>query len=215
MSGKHLAAGLHKSRAGDRNGRTSDGAHQALARTFLRRSVKMLERLSSAASPETLQAALCSATDVGGVASLLSDVAPLGLDLSSVDPFAEAMARGVAVKQELLGRAGGGLTSSQVARALGITRQAVDKRRRRRSLLAVPAGSGEYLYPACQFTGQGVAPSLERVIRAFPVESPWTQLSMLIEPAPALGGRTILEALQAGDVSKALDVVAGFGEQGA
>jgi hypothetical protein len=162
----------------------------------------MLERLSSAALLDALQAALSSATDVGGVASLLSDVAPLGLDLSSVDPFAEAMARGVAVKREVLERAGGGLTSSQVARALGITG-------------AVPAGSGEYLYPACQFTGQGVVPRLERVLRAFPIESPWTQLSVLIEPAPALGGRTVLEALQAGDVSKALDVVAGFGEQGA
>jgi len=202
MSGRHRAAG-------------TDGARQALAKTFLRRSVKMLERLSSAASPEALQAALCSATDVGGVASLLSDVASLGLDLSSVDPFAEAMARGVAVKQAVLGRAGGGLTSSQVARALSITRQAVDKLRRRRALLAVPSGSGEYLYPACQFTGQGVVPRLERVLQAFPIESPWTQLSVLIEPAPALGGRTVLEALQAGDVSQALDVVASFGEQGA
>ncbi len=202
MNGRHRAAG-------------TDGARQALAKTFLRRSVKMLERLSSAASPEALQAALCSATDVGGVASLLSDMATLGLDLSSVDPFAEAMARGVAVKQAVLGRAGGGLTSSQVARALSITRQAVDKRRRRRALLAVPSGSGEYLYPACQFTGQGVVPRLERVLRAFPIESPWTQLSVLIEPAPALGGRTVLEALQAGDVSQALDVVASFGEQGA
>ena len=175
----------------------------------------MLERLSSAASPEALQAALCCATDVGGVASLLSDLAPLGLDLSSVDPFEEALARGVAVKQEALERGGGGLTSSQVARALGITRQAVDKRRRRRALLAVPVGSGEYLYPGCQFTGQGVVPSLERVLRAFPIESPWTQLSVLIEPAPALGGRTVLEALQAGDVTEAIDLVEGFGEQGA
>src|SRR5260221_11237246 len=202
MNGRHRAAG-------------TDGARQVLEKTILRRSVKMLERLSSDASPEALQAALCSGTGVGGVASLLSDMASLGLDLSSVDPFAEAMARGVAVKQAVLGRAGGGLTSSQVARALSITRQAVDKRRRRRALLAVPSGSGEYLYPACQFTGQGVVPRLERVLRAFPIESPWTQLSVLIEPAPALGGRTVREALQAGDVSQALDVVASFGEQGA
>src|SRR5712692_6601733 len=101
MSGKHRATGLYKSQADHTNKRMSDGARQALAKTFLRRSVKMLERLSSAASPEALQAALGSATDVGGVASLLSDVAALGLDLSAVDPFADAMARGVAVKQEM------------------------------------------------------------------------------------------------------------------
>src|SRR5436190_1551544 len=105
MSGKHRVTGLHKSQSGNSDRRMINGARQALAKTFLRRSVKMLERLSSAASPEALQAALCSATDVGGVASLLSDVAPLGLDLSSVDPFAEALARGVAVKQQVLERA--------------------------------------------------------------------------------------------------------------
>src|SRR5713226_3888717 len=152
-------------------------ARSVLAQTFLKRSVKMLERVSSSASPEVLKTALSSPTDVGGVASLLSDMAPLGVDLSSVDPFAEAMARGTAVKQELLKGAGGGLTSTQVARALGLTRQAVDKRRSRRALLAIPTGSGEYLYPACQFTLGGVIPGFETLLQAFQIRNPWTQLS--------------------------------------
>src|SRR6266852_1576357 len=156
---------------------SADRARQALAQAFLKRSVKMLERVSSSASSEALKSALSAPTDVGGVASLLSHLAPLGVDLSAVDPFVEAMARGAAVKQELLTSAGGGLTSSQVASALGMTRQAVDKRRCRRALLAVPNGSGEYIYPACQFTEQGVIPGLEDVLRAFQVRSPWTQLS--------------------------------------
>jgi len=63
-------------------------------RRFLKRSVKMLERVSSAASSEALESALSSPTDVGGVASLLSDLAPLGIDLAAVEPFVEAMARG-------------------------------------------------------------------------------------------------------------------------
>jgi hypothetical protein len=175
----------------------------------------MLERMSMAASLETLEAALSAPTDLGGVASLLSDLAPLGLDLSAVDPFVEMMARGATVKQELMESAGGALASSQVASALGITRQAVDKRRSRRALLAVPSGSGDYLYPACQFTSKGVIPGLEKVLQAFHVRSPWTQLSALLAPAPGLGGKTILEALQAGDVEKALAVAASFGEQAA
>jgi len=65
------------------------------------------------------------------------------------------MARGAAIKQELLASGGGGLTSSQVSSVLGITRQAVDKRRIRHALLAVPNGSGEYVYPACQFSATG------------------------------------------------------------
>ena len=190
-------------------------ARQVLAQAFLKRSVKMLERVSSTASTDALESALSSPTDVGGVASLLSDLAPLGVDLSVVDPFAEAMARGAAIKRELLTSAGGGLTSSQVARALGITRQAVDKRRGRRSLLAVPNGSGEYLYPACQFTSDGVIAGLEEVLRAFRIQSPWTQLSVLLAPAPALRGKTILDALKSGVVETAVAIARSFGEQAA
>src|SRR6266446_4445591 len=100
--------------------RPADTVRQALAQAFLKRSVKMLERVSSSASSEALKSALSSPTDVGGVATLLSDLAPLGVDLSAVDPFVEAMARGATVKRELLASAGGWLTSSQVAAALGL-----------------------------------------------------------------------------------------------
>ena len=190
-------------------------ARQALAEAFLTRSVKMLERVTSAASPEALKSALSSPTDVGGLASLLSDLAPLGVDLAAVDPFLEAMARGAAIKRELLTSAGGGLTSSQVASALGITRQAVDKRRGRRALLAVPNGSGEYVYPACQFTSDGVIAGIEEVLRAFRIQSPWTQLSVLLAPAPALGGKTILDALKSGVMETPVAIARSFGEQAA
>ena len=192
-----------------------DSARQALAQAFLKRSVKMLERVSSSASSEALKSALSSPTDVGGVASLLSDLAPLGIDLSAVDPFMEAMARGAAIKQELLISGGGGLTSSQVSSALGITRQAVDKRRSRRALLAVPNGSGDYVYPACQFTLDGVIAGFEEVLRAFQIQSPWTQLSVLLASAPALGGKTILETLKSGAIERATAIAASFGEQAA
>ncbi|MGC9946277.1 MAG: DNA-binding protein [Bryobacteraceae bacterium] len=175
--------------------------------------MKMLERLSVSASPEALETALAAPTDIGGVASLLSDLAPLGVDVSAVDPLVEAMARGAAIKRELLRAAGGGLSSQQVADALGITRQGVDKRRRRRGLLAVPSGSGEFLYPACQFTSDGVIQGLKGTLRAFQVRNPWTQLSALL-PAAGLGGRTILEALQAGNAARAVAVAASFGAQG-
>jgi len=196
-------------------GHPAENAREALAQAFLKRSVKMLERVSSSASSEVLKSALSSPTDVGGVATLLSDVAPLGFDLSAADPFVEAMALGAVIKRELLTSSGGGLTSSQVSSALGITRQAVDKRRIRHALLAVPNGSGEYLYPACQFTSAGVIPGLEEVLRAFQIRSPWTQLSVLLAPAPALGDKTILEALKSGAIERAIAIAASFGEQAA
>jgi hypothetical protein len=214
MTSKHQAAAGTK-RAQSVESQPVNHARLALEQTFLKRSTKMLQRLSSAASPEALKTALSSATDVGGVAILLSELAPLGIDLSVVDPLAEAMARGVTVKQDLLAKAGGGLTSSQAAAALGITRQAVDKRRSRRALLALPNGSGEYVYPSCQFTQDGVIPGLEDVLRAFQVRSPWTQLSALLAPAAALGRKTILEVLKSGKTEKAIAMAASFGEQGA
>jgi hypothetical protein len=215
MSRRNVAALSKGKNISSAGGHPGESARAALAQAFLRRSVKMLERVSSSASTEALKSALSSPTDVGGVATLLSDLAPLDVDLSSVDPFVEAMALGAAVKQELLTRGGGGLTSSQVASALGITRQAVDKRRSRRALLAVPNGSGEYLYPACQFTSAGVIPGLEEVLRAFQIRSPWTQLSALLASAPALGGKTILEALKSGAIERAIAIAASLGEQAA
>jgi hypothetical protein len=195
--------------------RQGGSPHNALAQAFLKRSVKMLERVSSSASSEALESALSAPTDIGGVATLLSDLAPLAMEVPTLDPFVEAMARGAAIKQELLTTAGGGLTSSQVARALGITRQAVDKRRVRLGLLAVPSGSGEYVYPACQFSPDGLIPGIEEVLRAFQVRSPWTQLSVLLAPAPSLSGKTIIEALKSGAIEKAVSVAASFGEQAA
>src|SRR4029077_10545480 len=149
MRSRRSIAALSKAKnISSTGGHSAENAREALAQAFLKRSVKMLERVSSSASSEALKSALSSPTDVGGVASLLSDLAPLGVDLSAVDPFLEAMARGAAIKQELLTSGGGGLTSSQVSSALGITRQAVDKRRSRRALLAVPNRSGDDVYAA-------------------------------------------------------------------
>ena len=209
MRSRRSVAALSKAKnMSSTGGHSARNAREALAQAFLGRSVKMLERLSSSASSETLKSALSSPTDIG-------DLAPLDVELSSVDPLVEAMALGAAIKQELLTGCGGGLTSSQVASALGITRQAVDKRRGRHALLAVANGSGEYLYPACQFTSTGVIPGLEEVLRAFQIRSPWTQLSALLAPAPALGGKTILEALKSGTIERAIAIAASFGEQAA
>lgn len=187
---------------------------ERLAGAFLRRSTRLLQRLSAEAPAAVLEAALAAPSDVGGVARILSEMAAVGVALDSVDPLAEAMARGVEAKRELIARSGGALSSGEVAAALGITRQAVDKRRERRKLLALPSGSGDHLYPACQFTAHGVVPHLGEVLEAFRVSDPWTELAVLLGPSPALGGRSALEALRSGDVDGAVAVAGAFGEQG-
>jgi hypothetical protein len=77
-----------------------------------------------------------------------------------------------------------------VASALGITRQAVDKRRGRRALLAVPNGSGEYVVSGLPVhCGRGNPRSLRRFFGRSRFRIPWTQLSVLLASAPALGGK--------------------------
>lgn len=80
--------------------------------------------------------------------------------------------------------------------------------------MAVPTGSGDFLYPACQFTSEGMVPHFTDVLEGFQVRNPWTRLSVLFAPAPALPGRNLISALKDGDVKEAVAVAAAFGEQG-
>lgn len=185
-----------------------------LRAVFRRRTNALIERLAQYASDEVIAAALQAPTDLGGLARLLSDTASFGMELDRIDPFAEAIARGAEAKQELLAAAGGGWGSPRVAAHLGITRQAVDKRRRAGRLLALQSGRGDWLYPVCQFTDDGVLPGIDRYLAAFPASGGWTRLDVLLAPAEEIGDRSPLEALRQGNVEAAVRVASMFGEQG-
>jgi len=181
---------------------------------FRRRTEALIERIAAGASDEALAAALEAPSDVGGLARLLSDLAAIGMNVESIDPFAEAIARGVEAKQELLREAGGGWSSTRVATHLGMTRQGVDKRRKGGKLLALQSGQGDYLYPVCQFTEHGVLPGIDRFLAACPSSGGWTRLDLLLTPAEEIGDRSPLEALRHGDVEAAQRVASMFGELG-
>jgi hypothetical protein len=180
---------------------------------FVRRTEALLERLADQASDEALAAALEAPSDLGGLARLLSELAP-GMGLERIDPFAEAIARGAAAKQELLQEAGGGWGSTQVARHLGLTRQAVDKRRKAGKLLALQSGHGDYVYPVCQFTEHGVLAGFDRFLAACPPSGGWTRLDLLLTPAEEIGNESPVEALRRGGVAAAVRVAEMFGEHG-
>ena len=180
---------------------------------FLRRSEALLERIAHDASDQALAAALEAPSDFGGLVRLLSELAP-AMGLERVDPFAAAIARGAVAKQELIEEAGGGWGSSQAARHLGLTRQAVDKRRKAGKLLALQSGHGDYVYPVCQFTEHGVLAGIEQFLTAFPPSGGWTRLDVLLAPAEEIGNESPLDALRRGDVAAAVRVAEMFGEQG-
>jgi hypothetical protein len=58
-----------------------------------------------------------------------------------------------------------------------------------------------------------VIPGLAEVVRGFAAAGPWVTLDFLLAPDTALGGRTPLQALQAGDRAEVMRLVrAGQGE---
>ena len=104
---------------------------------FRLRASHAVEQIAQSASLETLARALAASTDFGAVARALggSAIPQSALDL---DPLADALARGAVERERLVLLAGGLLSANAAGRALGgISRQAVDKRRRGNQLLAV------------------------------------------------------------------------------
>jgi hypothetical protein len=173
---------------------------------FLRRAVSALERISGNVPARLLTEALAAPTDVGSLAQLLSRSEAVGSAVTDLDPLASSLARNVEHRQTLLTLAGGALSADEAGRILGITRQAVDKRRRAGSLLAVREG-GDWRYPACQFENGEVVAGIPDVVRSFGPERPWVALDFLLAPDTVLSGRSPLETLQAGDRDEVMRLV--------
>lgn len=118
--------------------------------------------------------------------------------VSDLDPLADALARGAAERERLAAEAGL-LSAEQIGRALGgISRQAVDKRRRANQLLGVRV-AGDWRYPAGQIGLDGeVLPGLPAVLAAMADAGPWATLAFLLAEDAALGGLSPIEALRRG-----------------
>lgn len=84
-------------------------------------------------------------------------------------------------RAEMSERARGMYTRAQAAEILGISPAAIDKRRQRRHLLAVPYDTG-IRYPAAQFRDGKVVAGLTPILEAFGGMDPWGQLQLLVAP---------------------------------
>jgi hypothetical protein len=194
-----MAGAAAAAAAGSALDRPADTAEASLLRAaFHRRATEAIARATRVATPAALAEALSAPTDAGAVARLLS--ATVGQDATAtLDPVAEAIARGTEIKQRLIKEAGGLLTASQMGAALGgISRQAVDKRRRAGQLLAMRVGA-DWRYPAIQVGRNGMVPDgLAMVLRCMTDAGPWSILDFLITPDDVLEGLTPLAALRRG-----------------
>lgn len=165
--------------------------------SFLRRTMGALQRISTEMTDEMLLAALAAPSDLGTLARAIGDSRLIDPAMQ-IDPLAPAVARSLEHRKVLLGLAGSMMSSTQVADLLGLTRQAVDKRRAASRLLALRMGS-DWQYPAFQFDDGEVLPDLERVIASQAGADPWVVLDILLAQDSVLGGRSLLDALRQRD----------------
>jgi hypothetical protein len=181
---------------------------------FYSRVLRAFRRLEDDLPSALIDEATAAPTDYLVAVEALSS-APETTQLVSEDPFIAAKFRGLKRKQLMLEMAGGVLTSEKAAEILGISRQAVDKRRAFNQLLALTQGKRGYSYPSFQFEDGKTIIGLEEVLAELKEVDPWMQMVFFTSPNERLGDKTPLEGLKKGLVSEVKAAATGYGEQGA
>jgi hypothetical protein len=134
--------------------------------------------------------------------------------VARTSPLLPSLLRGARQRRALLHAEGGTLSGEQVASALGISRQAVDKQRQRGRLLAVREGAA-WRYPSWQLADGRVLAGLPGVLRILAGQSPWTTVAFLTSQNTRLGSRRPLDLLRRGNVEPVLKAADAYGEHGA
>ncbi|MBZ5522174.1 MAG: hypothetical protein LAP21_08025 [Acidobacteriia bacterium] len=184
--------------------------HPAFQSRILRAFIDLEENLpgttieQATGAPTDFQVALEALSSAPGTSQLIAD-----------DPLLAAKIRGLKRKRQMLEVSGGALSSEQVAEVLGISRQAVDKRRSSNQLLALTQGRRGYSYPSFQFEDGRTIRGLEEVLAQLKSLDPWMQMVFFTSPNERLGGKTPIENLQKGLVEEVTRAASGYGEQGA
>lgn len=127
----------------------------------------------------------------------------------------QARARGVMSRRHILNAEGGTLSSPLVAEHLGISRQAVDDRRKKGRLLGLRTGSRTYAYPAWQLSQEGTLAGLEDVLTALSRWDPWTQAAFMLNPNTRLQGSSPLAEVRAGNVDAVVRAAQAYGDHSA
>ncbi|MSP61913.1 MAG: hypothetical protein EXR72_16585 [Myxococcales bacterium] len=194
--------------------RVSAAATSPLRAAFNTRVLTAVAEVAEGCTDEALGEVLSAPTDF---ASLLVALQQPGVleRFRRQDPLFPARIRGLQARQELLNAEGGVSTVAEVANRLGISRQAVDKRRRAGTLLALDTGRRGYLYPVWQFGDQGPLFGLPGILGDLRDRDPWARMGFFLTGDHRLGGRTPLAALRAGEVAAVRRAARSYGEHGA
>ena len=205
-------------RAGDE---TIDAALGVLARdegplyqALTARLIHALAGLAAGADEATATAALGRPTDYALLLELLTAPTVLAR-VREEDPLGPARLRWLGDRERLLAAEGGAVPAASAMSILGLkSRQAVQQRRTRGTLLGLPLGGSTYLYPVWQFEGQAVLPGLPDTLAALAPLDPWGQAAYLLAGEPRLGGERPLDALRSGRIAAVVQAAEHYGEQG-
>jgi len=126
---------------------------------------------------------------------------PIVEDLKTIEPLTPAFIRGYEAKHKLVEEHGGTLSAEKVGGVLGISRQAVEKRRQAGKLLALTIGRHGYRYPVWQFNENGTLPVSEQVLGVLSSHDQWMQTAFFVSRNPRLNNRTNKEMLEAEKLS--------------
>jgi hypothetical protein len=130
-------------------------------------------------------------------------------DLRRRDPLAAARLRGLRAKKHLLEAEGGVVSGRELAQAIGITRQAVDKRRMNGKLIGIDLGKRGYSYPVWQIGLNGMDAVLSELAEC----DSWTQALFMLSANPWLNDETPLTTLRRGELDEVLHAARLYGEQ--
>lgn len=178
---------------------------------FLERAQNALARIVDGMTEEALMSALSAGSDVGSLARAISSPA-LKDPALEIDPLAPARARVLEHRKEVAQEAGEMLTAGQASDLLGISRQALDKRRKAASVLGVRVGSDWY-YPSLQFEDATPLPRLKEALKAHHGVDGWVILDSLIAADPTYDNRSIIDLLRQKDNTAIDHVLLALAEQ--
>jgi len=180
---------------------------------FLSRAINAVVSLKQTLSKQNLAKAAHASSDYMVLVNALTS-APMPFEFAFDDPLAAAKLRGVEQMKQLIEAGGGVLRSGEVADLLGLTRQAVDKRRAQNKLIGLTQEKRGYAYPRFQFVKRGTLNGLENVMNILGSD-PWTHLIFFVNPNDRLDGNTPVEELLRGNLEDVSRAARTYGEQGA
>jgi hypothetical protein len=141
-------------------------------------------------------------TESSRIAELAKDASPEAVALAT------AVLEGDLANRAWQHQVGPSLTQADTARLLGRTEQAISKDRR---LVRVHRSDGRPAYPIAQFDGRRQKPGVADVVAALDgAVNELTPTAWLTGANDALGGRTPIDALGAGETTAVLKVAMRF-----